>query len=735
MQHVCKRILPFFGRNTRSSFRCYSSVDVEVRDHITKAITKNQPVIALESTIITHGMPFPQNLRTALSVENILQRRGVVPATIGIVHGKLIVGLSDKEMEYLAQTDDCIKASRRDLSYVLSKKTNGGTTVSATMFAAEIAKIPIFVTGGIGGVHREAEKTFDISADLTELGKTPVTVICAGVKSILDIPLTLEYLETQGVPVISYSKSTDFPSFFSSKSGYKAPYNLENPSEVASLIYNQKNVLDLKSGVVVAVPIPSAFSADNDEIEAVIQQSLEQAKEQGIQGKEITPFVLESVSQISKGESLEANIKLIENNASVGADIALEYCKLLNNAQQLSHTHQDHPMLQSSSNIDELLSDQRNVTEKTSSEYSPRNGTFSGTKRPVVIGSAVLDLKTTIEEERSNVAEATNCGSVNISVGGVGRNIAEFLARCDMDPLFITKLGRDMQGEIVQNEMKNLNMDTSGVYWSRVYKTATYNVVTSEATGELLLAVGDMKINDSLSTSLITSWEKEIRNASIVVLDANLPKENLHTAIEICQRYKVPVWYEPTCFTKSPRPFMGGITPNIDFASPNFVELNAMHHALKGGQISDLEMEENLSTSDILKKSIELSKDFRSYIPNLLVTLGKDGLLLVSSRRARFGEGENQSVAYLHYPAVPGHLAPVEVKNVSGAGDSLAGGILYGYLNGYDKDTCIKAGLLGAYKSLKATSAISDEIEPSLLTYEAVQKWANFNPRSLFDSS
>lgn len=710
MQHAFTRLaLPFSCCQKIVRVLSNVSYNIDVRDHVSKALSNNEPVVALESTIITHGMPFPQNLRTALSVENVIQRKGVTPATIGIIDGKLIVGLNDEEIEYLAQnTHRCIKVSRRDIAYVMSKKGDGGTTVSGTMFAANIAKIPIFVTGGIGGVHRDAQESFDISADLTELGKTSVAVVCAGVKSILDIQLTLEYLETQGVPVVTYGETKDFPSFFSSKSGFQSPYSLKDPFEVANLLYKQKS-LQLQNGIVIAVPIPSEYSTDNDEIQAVILKALNEAKNKGVTGKEITPYVLSQVSKLSDGRSLEANVKLIEHNASIGADIAIQYSKILQKAK-----------------MSEGRKNQNTSDVIQSSKV--RNVTHLEKKRPLIIGSSVLDIKA-ITEEISNIKEATNPGRLHLSVGGVGRNVAEFLGRCEVDPLLITSLGQDAQGEMIFNEMKKIDMDTSGIHWSREHPTASYNVLTSQQTGELILAVGDMSINDTIIPSSVTSWEEEIRSSAIVVLDGNITEAAINTAIQICQRHKVPVWFEPTCFSKATKPFH--IQTNIDFASPNFVELNAIHQAIKGENISDVELGEDLDTATLLQQCIGLSKTCQPSVKNLVVTLGRDGVLLVSSRRARFGEGTNNTTAYLHYPAVPERLSPVDVNNVSGAGDSLAGGILFGFLKDYDKDTCMKAGLLGAYQSLLSSSAISQDIKPSLFSYEAIHKWADFNPRSL----
>ncbi|VDI34759.1 pseudouridylate synthase / pseudouridine kinase [Mytilus galloprovincialis] len=288
---------------------CYFSNSViQVQDEVKEALHSGKPVVALESTIITHGMPYPHNLSTAQSVESLVRNQGVIPATIAVINGKVKVGLTTEELELLSKKDKpCIKASRRDLSYIISQGMNGGTTVSGTMSIANQVGIPIFVTGGIGGVHREAETSMDISADLTELGRTPVTVISAGVKSILDIGRTLEYLETKGVCVASYGNSRDFPAFFVPRSGYQSPYNVQDATKAAELIVAQLS-LGLQSGILIAVPIPQESSADGEIIEDTIQQALNEAKKQNIIGKEVTPFVLQRVNEMTQGSSLTASI-------------------------------------------------------------------------------------------------------------------------------------------------------------------------------------------------------------------------------------------------------------------------------------------------------------------------------------------------------------------------------------------------------------------------------------------
>lgn len=293
---------------------------LDVNPEVVKALEEGRPVVALESTIIAHGMPYPKNVETALAVEEVIRANGAVPATIGILSGRIKIGLTKEEIEYMAHAENVLKVSRRDLPLVISKKMDGATTVAGTMIAAHMAGIKLFVTGGIGGVHRGAGESFDISADLEELKMTDVTVVCAGAKAILDIPATMEYLETAGVPVIAYG-TDEIPAFYSRKSGVSAICRLDSPEQIGALI-SMKEELGLKGGVLVTCPIPEKDEIPAEEINVVIDKAIEEAEEKGIKGKESTPFLLSKVKDLTEGRSLEANIKLVLNNAEIGARIA-----------------------------------------------------------------------------------------------------------------------------------------------------------------------------------------------------------------------------------------------------------------------------------------------------------------------------------------------------------------------------------------------------------------------------
>jgi pseudouridine-5'-phosphate glycosidase len=288
---------------------------------VAAARNSGRPVVALESTIISHGMPYPHNVDTARKVEQIIRDAGAVPATIAIMDGKICIGLSDEQLEQLGTAPDAIKVSRRDLAYVLSQRLLGATTVAATMICAQLAGIEVFVTGGLGGVHRGAETSFDISADLQELANTSVAVVCAGVKSILDIGLTLEYLETHGVPVVSVGQ-TGFPAFFTRESGFNADFQLDSPEQQANFI-RTKWQLGLAGGVVVGNPVPEEYAMPKDEIDRITEQALQEAARQGVSGKKVTPFLLARIKELTEGRSLATNIALVEHNALVGARLAV----------------------------------------------------------------------------------------------------------------------------------------------------------------------------------------------------------------------------------------------------------------------------------------------------------------------------------------------------------------------------------------------------------------------------
>ena len=300
---------------------------LDIKPEVAEALEAGKPVVALESTIISHGMPYPQNVQTALEVERIVREHGAVPATIAVIGGRLKAGLTAEEIEYFGKKGlNIAKASRRDLAVLCARGEDGATTVTTTMIIAHMAGIRVFATGGIGGVHRGAETTMDISADLEELGQTPVMVVCAGAKSILDLGLTLEYLETKGVPVVGY-QTKELPAFYTRTSGFNVDYRMDSPAELAKAFKTQ-NDLGFPAGMLVANPIPEEYAMPLEVITAAIDKAIAESVEKGIKGKETTPFLLARVSELTGGDSLASNIQLVFNNARLAAKTAVEYCNL-----------------------------------------------------------------------------------------------------------------------------------------------------------------------------------------------------------------------------------------------------------------------------------------------------------------------------------------------------------------------------------------------------------------------
>ncbi|MBT5074762.1 MAG: pseudouridine-5'-phosphate glycosidase [Kordiimonadaceae bacterium] len=300
---------------------------LDILPEVKEALENNQPLVALESTIISHGMPYPRNVETAVEVERMVRENGAIPATIAILGGRLKVGLKPKEIDHLGKSGLAVtKASRRDIPFMVSRKADGATTVAATMIIAAMAGIKLFATGGIGGVHRGGEDSMDVSADLDELSRTNVAVVCAGIKSILDIGRTLEYLETVGVPVVSY-QADEVPAFYARSSGFKSDYRIDTPIEAAKALHS-KYALGIDGSILFTNPVPEEYALAPDDINKTISEAIEEMDKRGIKGKDTTPFLLARIAEQTGGESLDTNIKLVLNNAKLAAEIAAEYCKL-----------------------------------------------------------------------------------------------------------------------------------------------------------------------------------------------------------------------------------------------------------------------------------------------------------------------------------------------------------------------------------------------------------------------
>ncbi|XP_062472438.1 uncharacterized protein LOC134162535 isoform X2 [Pezoporus occidentalis] len=638
---------------------------VRIQPSIQEALMEGRPVVALESTIITHGMAYPQNLSMARDVEEIVTKNGAVPATVGILRGQIHIGLTDEELEFLASSKNVTKVSRRDLPFVLSQGLSGGTTVSGTMIAAHKAGIHVFVTGGIGGVHRGGENSLDVSADLTELGRTPVAVVSAGVKSILDIGRTLEYLETQGVCVAAFGESRDFPAFFSRQSGFQAPYQVRDEEEAAQLIASALG-LGMSSGVLIAVPCPKERAASGQVIEEAIQQALSEARSKGITGKELTPFMLRRLSELTDGKSLDSNLALIQNNARVGSGIAVALSKL---------------------------------------QKARRKGNLprrEDTTPPQPGGGQ------------------TNAGRVRRTFGGVGRNLADCLSRLGQTPLFLSAVGKDEHSESVLHYCHH--MDMSAILQLEAKNTATYCAVITSA-GELSVGLGDMDIHHQITEQYVSQFKENLCQAPLVCIDGNVPLSTIQYVCQLAREHQIAVCYEPTDENKASKPFLSDSWKALTYISPNLQELRAINRTL--GNPLPAELPTRLE--DVVQTAVALACPLLLHLHCVVVTLGSLGILLCGKRLGGSislcpGPHEQAAAASLcatHYPAV--HISREEIVNVSGAGDSLMAGILAGILAKHDTDTCVRMGLLAASLSLRSYEPVSPEISTSSVSQEQVK--------------
>ncbi|XP_040018652.2 uncharacterized protein LOC120809115 [Gasterosteus aculeatus] len=681
---MLKRASAFILRGGIATFQstfCKSGSLFRVHPSVSKAVAENKPVVALESTIITHGMPYPHNLSTAKQVEAIVRAEGATPATVGVIEGKVHVGLSSEELERLAICQGSLKVSHRDLPHVTSKGLTGGTTVSATMMAAHRAGIHVFVTGGIGGVHRDGENSLDISADLTALGRTPIAVVSAGVKSILDIGRTLEFLETQGVCVATYGQSRSFPAFFSPQSGFTSPCQVADPEEAAALIASALS-LDLQSGVLLAVPIPEEHAAAGQLTEEAIQAALSEASAKGITGRDVTPFILQMVNELTEGKSLQANIALIHNNAKVGGQIACALSKQMTERKSRGNTHH---------------------------RGNPPPGPDI-----VVIGGTNVDFIAKGKTKELHFGQ-TNPGSVCQSFGGVGRNIADALSRLGRSPLFISATGADSHSQAVMKYCKH--MDTSGVLRLPGQNTATYCAVINE-NGELSLGLGDMEVHQQITEQYVSQFEKQLLSATLVCLDGNIPVSTINYVCSIAKKHNINVWYEPTDSDKASKPFLSDAWKSLSYSSPNLAELCTMNKTL-GFPTPDVLPS---TREEMLSVAVALSRPLLEHVHCLVVTLGAGGVLVCGEHDAGSvnlqprKQKRKRQLCAVQYPALT--VTAEETINVSGAGDSLAGALMAGILHQRDTDSCVRMGLLAARLSLASSHPISptltsDSVDPN----------------------
>ncbi|CDO71636.1 hypothetical protein BN946_scf184911.g106 [Trametes cinnabarina] len=507
---------------------------IDVHPEVQEALAHGQPVVALETTIITHGMPYPANLETARSVESNVRKVGAIPATIGLIEGRVKIGLEPHELERLAdvrKNTSVVKLSRRDIGPAIALKRDGGTTCSATLIFSALAGIKVFSTGGLGGVHRGAETTMDISADLHELTRCPVGLVSAGVKSILDIGRTLEYLETLGVPVVSYGPTDDFPAFYSRHSGFKSPWRIEDPVSAARILHAQKQ-FGLSNGALFAVPIPEAYEAVGQELQRAVEQAVLESEANGMsrRGKEATPWLLRRVGELTAGKSLASNIALIENTALVGGQIAVAYSQLAKERQPVaSHPHIVHKSPAS-------------VTDHKSSEPPPA--------KLVIVGSAAVDITARADPIAGAVRANSNLhttapGVVALTAGGVGRNVAEAAHRIltsyssdfSTATALISPIGEDAFGQLLVSETQQVGLRTDGLISVPKARTAVCNMVLDSA-GGLVGGVADMDVIRTLEASKVTDILEKHR-PSILAMDANMSHETLKSLFMYAKERKI----------------------------------------------------------------------------------------------------------------------------------------------------------------------------------------------------
>mmetsp|Transcript_15510 Transcript_15510/g.29260 ORF Transcript_15510/g.29260 Transcript_15510/m.29260 type:complete len:713 (-) Transcript_15510:33-2171(-) len=681
---VTHRVSYYYYHHHNSSLRRQSSASasslLKILPEVSEALSLGKPVVALESTILAHGLPPPENIQLARDISKIIRSRGAVPATIAVKDGICRVGLTIEELSDLALSGvekRASKCSTRELPLILAKHHSllesntpssspsqwGATTVASTMRLAHMAGISTFVTGGTGGVHRGAESSMDISADLMELARTPVLVVSAGVKSILDIQRTLETLETNGVPTVAFG-ADDFPAFFSPSSGVLAPARVDSAHEVARAYLTSLN-LGLPNGMLVAVPNNNPAGAS---VEAAIQETLDEANKLGITGRDVTPFILKKVTEKTKGDSLKSNISLVKNNAAVGADIAVAIA----NARKGWNTK---VFLGSTAAL--TLPGIQKVSQSTASNQMQDAPRSNATSRVVVMGGAVIDLVAKPAPGQELILATSNPGMCYESDGGVGRNIAEVLGRLGSKPILFSAVGKDSRGLSLLNRMEDeydICRERQHIEVVNGVNTATYLAVL-DSSGDLHTAIADMGV---LSKIKIPD-EGTLSNADYLIVDANAPIESLVEAAKNARWAATKVCFEPTSVPKAAvvsknNQFMSSLT----YAFPNVDELSAM---------SGLS---NLVSDELIKSAAKIVLNrMNPTESHLIITMGAKGVILASKY-------EVKPIIFKRFEA-----SAIQSNNCTGAGDTLVGAFVHALLNGHNKEEAVKIGMEKAILSIQ----------------------------------
>ena len=633
-------------------------------------------IVALESTIISHGMPYPQNVHTAREVEEVVRAQGAVPATIAILDGVVHIGLTPAQLETLGRLGPeghVDKCSRRDIARVVAQGKHGATTVAGTLaLATAFGHIDVFVTGGIGGVHRDVGDSLDVSADLTELGRSPLLVVCAGVKSILDIPRTLEYLETEGVAVFGY-KTNHFPAFFTASSGTPpilAPLRMDSTAECANWVAANKR-LGLSSGAVIAVPNPAPVG-DAAFVQSMVDQALEEARQNGVVGKDTTPFLLRRVNELTGGDSLLSNIALVKHNAQIGGQIAARVGV---------------PATEPSATL--------------SSAAAPT--AHAGDSKPIVVlGGATVDIVGQPCAGLSLGARTSTPGRVVMSYGGVGRNIAETLGRLGTPTLiFGSAVGDDAFGSSIKGSLEAVGVDTSFVE-THDADTAVYEAVLDEH-GDLDSAIAAMDIMGALDQPFVDRVLGAMPDApALVVLDGNLMTRVLQYACDVAASKGATLWFEPTSVEKAK--VVGenpAILSRLTYMSPNEDELQAIYTAATGNAACSLE--------EMGEHVLEMMCADDGDDKYIILTMGGEGVYLMRGQRE----------AGRSHLAVTMHRMPADqtdMVNCTGAGDTLVGTTVAALATGrFSISESVQAGMRAARLSVGSAHPVSDRITSDLL--------------------
>ncbi|KAF2478118.1 uncharacterized protein BDR25DRAFT_250708 [Lindgomyces ingoldianus] len=748
----------------------FFKVSEEVRD----AIHSKKPVVALETTIYTHGFPYPDNVALATFLESVVRVNGGIPATIGILDGVARIGMSPEELTRLTESaghENTLKLSRRDLGYVCGlrlagKQFNGGTTIAGTMLLAYLAGIKVFGTGGLGGVHRGAESSMDISADLTELGRTPVAVVSSGCKSFLDIPRTLEFLETEGVGVSTFADGrqghVDFPAFWSRDSGVKSPTVINNEIEAAAIIHAQ-NSLQISSGLLFANPCPAESAIPKDAMDSIIEEAIRQADASGASGKDNTPFILSKIKELSGGKSIPANRALIESNVRRATIVARELAVLEAKQDQAQGRGYAYFTPDQSSTVSSL-----EATSITAPSSPPQTALSTAPASPVeiiVAGALAVDFSCDYTPLSSSTVpidpqpHTSNPAVITQTLGGVAHNIAKAVHLIGFPVRLCSAIGNDLSGRAALSQLQAEGMLADGIkVLAPPSRTAQY-VAVNNAHKELTLAMADMSILEASTSEIVEkAWLSSPTNAKpkCLIVDANWTTETLHTWLRYGKSIDALTVFEPVSTAKASRLFCtpsdshpSAVYPNhlVDLSTPNFHELTALHdtaHRLDlfnlpawfrtidalGIPSTGLRIALSVTTSpELVDQGIpQQSIKLLPFIPTILTKLGPKGVLLTklikandpalsSPDEAQYvlsrGMSGDSEVGGLYVRLFPPEkiLGPGEVVSVNGIGDTFLGVLSAGLVRGKKVEKMVPLAQRAAVLSLKSQESVSPDLK------------------------